>query len=184
MNYQPDMGGNPPYKPKQNPWSTPNPLNPHDYQHISKRLTPPVKTFTIEDLFPQMDRRAVGFESLFETLASISKTKATSYPPCNITKFADGKFEIDLALAGFRKEDISITVEDHTLIVSSEALENGNVAVGEIIHQGIAQRDFKQTFALAEFVEVAGAKMTDGILTIKLITNIPDEKKPKSIDIK
>jgi molecular chaperone IbpA len=162
------------------PWKHPRPYE-HPYETSkSKSVT---KAVTLEDLFPKLDRWAIGFDPVFATLKQLSNAKAASYPPYNITKFGDGKFELQLALAGFRKEDLDITVEDRVLTVSSEVVEDDNPAFGEVIHHGIAQRNFTQNFALAEYVEVESAKMEDGILTIKLITNLPEEKKPKSVDI-
>lgn len=149
-----------------------------------KRQIAPTKPVTIETLFPQLDRWSIGYTNTFDLLQQMSKTKAPSYPPYNITKFADGKFEVQMAVAGFRKEDIDINVQDRVLTVSSEVVTNEDAdTFGEVIHHGIAQRDFKSTFALAEYVEVESAEMKDGILTIKLFTNIPEEKKPKVIDI-
>lgn len=170
---------------KKNPYEGKNPLSPQDpHQHPYKYEVAKRKPLTVEDLFPKLDRWAIGFDPLFATLSEVSKAKSVSYPPYNITKFGDGKFELQLALAGFRKEDISIVVEDRQLTVSSEVVEeDDNPKFGEVIHHGIAQRNFTQNFALAEYVEVESAKMEDGILTIKLITNLPDAKKPKAIDI-
>lgn len=173
------------YKWKRNPYEGKNPPFGQDpYHPVDKYQVEKRKPLTIEDLFPKLDRWAIGFDPLFATLSQVSKAKAVSYPPYNITKFDGGKFELQLALAGFRKEEISITVEDRQLTVSSEVVEeDDNPKFGEVIHHGIAQRNFTQNFALAEYVEVESAKMEDGILTIKLITNLPEEKKPKAIDI-
>lgn len=143
-----------------------------------------LKPLTIADVLPNFDRWSIGYTSAFQELQELAKAaKSTSYPPYNITKLGDGKFMVQIAVAGFRKEDIAITLEERTLTVSSEVEEDDNPKYGEVIHHGIAQRDFKQTFALAEYVEVEGAEMKDGILTINLFTNIPDEKKPKVIEI-
>lgn len=143
------------------------------------------KPLTIDDLFPKLDRWAIGYNTTLESLQQLAKAaKAQSYPPYNITKFDGGKFMVQIAVAGFRKEDISITVQDRTLTVSSEVEDTDNPKYGEVLHHGIAQRNFTQTFALAEYVEVDSARMEDGILTIELVTNLPDEKKPKSIEIK
>lgn len=139
---------------------------------------------TIYSLFPNIDRWALGFDPVFDTLKQLAEQKNSSYPPYNITKFGEGKFMVQLALAGFRKEDIAIKVQDRVMTVSSEFVEpEAEEVYGEVIHHGIAQRNFTQTFALAEYVEVAEAKMEDGILTINLVTNLPEEKKPKVINI-
>lgn len=150
--------------------------------HKQRPSTP--KPATIETLFPQLDRWAIGYTGTFDLLEQMSKAKTPSYPPYNITKFADGKFEVQMAVAGFRKEEIDISIQDRVLTVSSEVAENDEAeSFGEVLHHGIAQRNFKSTFALAEYVEVDEAKLEDGILTIKLVTNIPDEKKPRTIEI-
>jgi molecular chaperone IbpA len=154
-------------------------------EHInSQRKVPAPKPVTIETLFPQLDRWAIGYTGTLDLLQQMSKAKTPSYPPYNITKFADGKFEVQMAVAGFRKDEIEINIQDRVLTVSSEVAENEEAETfGEVLHHGIAQRNFKSTFALAEYVEVDEAKLEDGILTIKLVTNLPDEKKPRIIDI-
>lgn len=165
---------------KKNPYAIP--AREEHFQSQRKVVAP--KPVTIESLFPQLDRWSIGYTNTLDLLQQMSKAKTPSYPPYNITKFADGKFEVQMAVAGFRKEDIDINVQDRVLTVSSEVITNEDAdTFGEVIHHGIAQRNFKSTFALAEYVEVDEAKLEDGILTIKLVTNIPDEKKPKTIQI-
>lgn len=152
--------------------------NPHE--NFNKTPTKKVPA-TLEDLFPRIDRWGIGFDTIFRTLTEFD-TKPTAYPPHNITKFNDGKWQVELALAGFRKDDIEITVKDKVMTVSSD-VQDPEETFGEVIHHGIAQRNFKTNFALGEYVEVESAEMKDGILRISLITNIPEEKKPKVIDI-
>jgi molecular chaperone IbpA len=137
---------------------------------------------TIYTLFPNLDRYAVGVQETLKVLQKLNEVKPNNYPPCNITQFGD-KYEIEIAIAGFSKQDISLSVQDQVLTVESNLPDEEDVEVGKVIHHGIAQRNFKHTFALGQYVEVDKAEMKDGILKIKLITNIPDEKKPKSIDI-
>jgi molecular chaperone IbpA len=153
-------------------------------EHFRSSQPPQVKTkpLTIEDLFPKLDRWSIGYTSTFDTLQQLAKAAKPSYPPYNITKLKEGKWQIEMALAGFRKDDIEIKVQERTLTVSSE-VEPPEETYGEVIHHGIAQRNFTTNFALAEYVEVDEAKMEDGILTIKLVTNLPEEKKPKVIEI-
>lgn len=159
------------------------PLTPRTHEHFQKEVKK-VKPLTINDLFPQLDRWAIGYSTTLNTLQDLAKAKAPSYPPYNITKFEDGKWQIEMAVAGFRKDDIELKVQDRTLTVSSEVVEpEEEETFGEVLHHGIAQRNFKTTFALAEYVEVDSAKLEDGILTIGLVTNIPDEKKPRVIEI-
>jgi molecular chaperone IbpA len=169
-----------------NPYS-PNPHDPpfpphgkEDFKFPSQKPKP----LTIADLFPRIDRWGIGVLDTLESFKSIADSKP-SYPPYNILKHKDGKWEIELALAGLRKEDIEILVKDRSLTISSEVEPNEDAETfGEVIHHGIAQRNFTLNFALADYVEVDEAIMADGILTVKLVTNIPDEKKPKVIDIK
>lgn len=173
-------------KKRINNWITPE-TDPHKrpYDKWDKYITDGQKTkpLTIATLFPNLERWAIGFDPIFETLKEISAVKTASYPPCNVSKFDGGKYEILLALAGFRREDISIFVEDRTLTVSSHT-ETEDDKSGVLIHQGIANRDFTRTFALGEYVEVVDATLADGMLRIKLETHIPKEKMPKIIEIK
>lgn len=154
----------------------------------------PPQEVSLENLFPKYGRWAIGFDPIFETLQQMSTAKTLTYPPYNLTKLKGGRFKVDLALAGWSKQDVHVSVKDSTLTISSE-LDEPNPPIygvnnppdensGEVLHHGIAKRAFKQQFALADYVEVDTATMKDGILTIMLVTNIPEEKKPKVIDIK
>lgn len=156
----------------------------HPYENFHKEVKK-VKSPTLEDLFPKLDRWGIGILDTLEHLRGIAQEKP-SYPPYNIKKYDNGVWRIDMAVAGFRKEELAISVEDRTLTVKSEPVLtelDDQLAEAEVIHQGIAQRNFSVNFALAEYVEVDKAEYADGILTIHLITNIPEEKKPKVIDI-
>lgn len=160
---------------------------PYEYPHVNpnQQVPAPSKVITIADLFPRLDRWGIGIFDTLQHLQAISEEKP-AYPPYNIKKFEDGKWRIDMAVAGFRKDELRITVEDRTLTVSSDPVRtelDDELASAEVIHQGIAQRNFNVNFALAEHIEIESAEYADGILTIKLITNIPEEKKPKVIDI-
>jgi len=162
-----------------------SPFQPYNDRGSSISNTPPKQApVTIYSLFPNIDRWALGYDTLLETLTELSGAKS-SYPPYNITKNGDD-YQIEMALAGFRKDDIDIEVKERTLTVRSD-IEDKDVPdegkYGKVIHHGIAQRSFTTNFALGEYVEVVDASMSDGILTIKLETHIPDEKKPKQIAI-
>lgn len=150
-----------------------------DYDwHTKKTETP--KVVTIQDLFPQFNRWAIGFDPLFDTFKQVSQaTKIGGYPPYNIYKKKDS-YILELAVAGFSKEDITISVQELTLTVEGELEASGD----EPIHKGIATRDFKQEFALAEYIVVKGAELKDGLLRITLEQELPEEKKPKVIEIK
>jgi molecular chaperone IbpA len=149
----------------------------HDW-HKKPTVLPP-KPVTINSLFPQFERWAIGFDPLFDTFKQISSdVKIGGYPPYNIYKDKD-TYTLELAVAGFSKDDIKITVQELTLTVEG-AVE---AVKGEYVHKGIATRDFKQEFALAEYVVVRGAELKDGMLKIVLEKELPEEKKPKTIEI-
>lgn len=104
-----------------------------------------------------------------------------SYPPFDIIKVDDDNFCINVAVAGFSKDDLSVSVEDQTLTVK------GNIEAGkedQFIHKGIATRKFTRTFSLAEYIEVKSAEVENGMLCIMLEREIPEAKKPKQIKIK
>jgi molecular chaperone IbpA len=138
------------------------------------------KPVTLDDLFPRMDRWAIGWNETLESLRKVADAKA-SYPPYNITRDGDN-WEIVIAVAGFTKKDISITLEGQGLKVKSTREEDKDLSQ-EVIHQGIAERAFELNFALAEHIVVHNARMADGLLVIELKLDLPDEKKPKTIDI-
>ena len=135
---------------------------------------------------PFLTTRVLGFESLFDRLQRFSETteRSSSYPPYNIRR-DQNKIFIDVAVAGLSKDDLSIELADGVLTVEhagpqAEVVNGSN----EVVYQGIAQRAFKQQFTLAEHVEVRGAELINGMLTIDLEKIIPDEKKPRMINIK
>ena len=102
------------------------------------------------------------------------------YPPYNLKKLNDDEYEIQLALAGYQKTELSVLVEDGKLVVKGEQ-DSADV---EYLHKGIAERNFTRTWSLADTVKVTGSELKDGILTIKLVNEIPEEKKPQEIKIK
>lgn len=146
-----------------------------DYK--SKVITPPP---TISTLFPNFDRWAIGFDPLLATLREISReTRVSTYPPYNLRKEGE-QYVLELAVAGFSKEDIDITVQELSLTVEGKLKDDPE----GYIHKGIAGREFKQNFALAEYVVVKSAELKDGLLKITLEQELPEEKRPKSIKIR
>jgi molecular chaperone IbpA len=114
---------------------------------------------------------------------STSVTNAPAYPPYNVIKFTDDEYTLQFAVAGFKKEDISITTEKNTLQIKGQMAEPQLEDEARYVHKGIAGRKFHRSFTLPEYFEVDWAGMEDGILSISLIRNIPEEKKPKQIAI-
>ncbi len=138
-----------------------------------------VTTDTLTPLY----KASVGFDQLVnEFFNDTSFVNTSGYPPYNISKDKDDIYEITLAVAGFKKADIDIELEDGTLKITgkSEVLDSSEK---EYLHKGIAERNFVRTFKLAEYVEVKSAKLVDGILRVSLFRNIPDAMKPQKIDI-
>jgi molecular chaperone IbpA len=126
----------------------------------------------------------IGFNRDFERFSRIHNHSIQStYPPYNVIQMEDeDSFCIEVAVAGFSKDDLSIAVKEQTLTVTGETKTE---ATGEkVIHKGIAARKFTREFALAEFIEVTGAEVKDGMLRISLERIVPEEKKPKTIKIK
>ena len=133
--------------------------------------------------FPQVESRLIGFDRVFDAvnrLHSIEGGQSNSFPPYNIKKLDDENYEITLALAGFKKSELSVVVEDGNLVVKGEQVKSED----EFLHKGIAERNFTRTWALADEVKVSGSKLEDGVLTISLVHEIPEEKKPVDIKIK
>ena len=122
----------------------------------------------------------IGFDKIFDSLLEVSKLNTSNFPPYNIRKVKDGKYEIELALAGFTKDDIKIELKEGTLSVSAKKEEKDSE---NLVHQGIASRSVLRKFSLSEYMEIKDADFKDGILKIKCFENIPEEKKPKVIKI-
>jgi len=138
-----------------------------------------VTTYTL-DLFN--DPFFIGFNKTLERLNSVHTAAShQSYPPYNITKEDEDTYRVDLALAGFDKKDIEVSVDNGTLIVKGEVVSE---ETGEAIHKGIAARKFTRTFALGEYMEVSGAEFKNGMLSISVERVVPEDKKPKTVKIK
>ena len=126
---------------------------------------------------------SIGFDDLFDRLFDMDLESSSSYPPYNISKVDDNNYIIEMALAGFNRDDIEIELADSELTVRSKKRENSSKDVN-LIHQGISHRSFNRKFTLSEEILVKNAEMKDGMLIIKLQKFIPENKKPKLINIK
>ena len=131
--------------------------------------------------FGQFSPFSVGFDEIFNTLQRASIPQS-NYPPYDILK-EDDKYIIRIAIAGFKKSEVDIEIDDNTLTVSVCREDNTGKQRAEFLHKGISTKEFYKSFALAEHVEVKKATMSDGILQIILEKNIPDSEKPKKIKI-
>ena len=123
----------------------------------------------------------IGFNRELGRLNTAYKTNSQSYPPYDLLKLDDDTYQISLAIAGFSREDIDVSVDNGTLIIRGEIVE---VTDAEVVHKGIAGRKFVRSFALGEYMEVTSAELKDGMLHVNVVRIVPEEKKPKKIKIK
>lgn len=137
---------------------------------------------TTLDLSP-FYRQAVGFDRLFDRIVNnIEHASTSNYPPYNIIETGENSWSVEVAVAGFGEGDINVQVKDGDLIITGE--KNSELPEGHIYrHQGISARKFMRTFSLGEHMEVRGATVKDGVLTITCVREIPEAAKPKSIAI-
>ena len=139
---------------------------------------------TLHDNFHKLTPYAVGFDRMFDNLTRYmdNNVQSTGFPPYNIHKGGDYSYTIEMALAGFSKEDIEVEVAQGVLTIKST---KENDAEDEFtLHRGISYRKFNRKFTLADDIVVNDAKLENGLLTITLEQIIPEEKKPKLIEIK
>jgi molecular chaperone IbpA len=126
-------------------------------------------------------RATVGFDRVFDLLDSVAAQASTGYPPYNIEKTGDDTYRIVMAVAGFTDAELNVTQKENELLISGNtqpsALEK------EYLYRGIAGRDFERRFQLADHVKVSGAQLINGMLTIELKREIPEEKKARAIRI-
>jgi len=138
-------------------------------------------------LFNKLRPVSVGFDSVFdhfESLFNESPSLHTNYPPYDILKTDEHSYVIELAVAGFSKKDIAVTVENGVLTVESDREGNAESSGQEIIHRGISKRYFKKSFSISDDVEIRGAELKDGLLRISMEKIIPESRKRKEISIK
>jgi len=134
--------------------------------------------------FSPYRRSTVGFDRLFDMLENSSFGQGQeNYPPFDLLKKGENDYSIQLAVAGFKPEEIDITAQQNVLIVSGRKNEETEENGSDFIYRGIANRSFERRFALADHIQVKGADMKDGLLSIELVREIPEAMKPKKINI-
>jgi len=127
-------------------------------------------------------RSSVGFDRVLDLLdQSLRYQPENSYPPYNIMRTGENSYRISLAAAGFKPDQISVTVHQNTLIVTGRESQNAD---RDLLHRGIAARAFERRFSLADFVEVKDATFEDGLLQIDLVLELPEAMKPKRIEVR
>ena len=130
-----------------------------------------------------LNRALIGFDQLFDNVERrFANQVQNNYPPYNVIKHDDNTFEIEVAVAGFNKEDITVQVDQDQLIIKGQQPQT-NTDV-QYMHRGLAARDFERTWTLADHMEVGEAELTNGILSVKLTRIVPEALKPRLIAIK
>ena len=125
----------------------------------------------------------LGFDTLFNTLQNtqVHDARGAGYPPYNVIKRDDGHFLIEIAVAGFSKEDIDLTLEKQVLTISGK--KHSGTDTREYSHRGISTRAFERSFTLSDTLKVVGADIVDGMLVVILENDIPEEDKPQTINL-
>lgn len=157
------------------PWDRPEKYP--DYGKYFEPKPTPVNPFEL--LNPFIHSWTVGFDRHFKLMEELRNATKPTYPPYNIKSLTEDKYEIEMAVAGFSKSDITVESIPNHLRVKGSKESNGD----NYLHKGLAARDFEQAFVLADYVKVTKVTLIDGILTINLERELPEEKKPKIIPI-
>ena len=134
--------------------------------------------------FSPYRRSTVGFDRLFDMLENSSFGQGQeNYPPFDLVKEGENEYRIQLAVAGFTPQEIDITAQQNVLIVSGRKADESDEKGNDFIYRGIANRSFERRFALADHIQVRGADLKDGLLSIELVREIPEAMKPRKIEI-
>lgn len=136
-----------------------------------------MRSYDLSPLF----RSTIGFDRLSRLMDASLATDSVAYPPYNIEKMGDDAYRITMAVAGFGAGDIDVTVENNDLAISGKAQSEPENA--QYLHRGIAGRAFERHFQLAEHVEVAGARLENGLLHVELVRRVPEQLKPRKVEI-
>ena len=135
------------------------------------------------DLTP-FHRSTIGFDRLFSLLDQANGLEsAPTYPPYNIERTGENAYRISVAVAGFAQPELNIELKENTLTIRGEKAAKSEEKAGETLYQGIAARAFERIFQLADFVQVKGAALENGLLHVDLVREIPEAKKPRQIAI-
>jgi molecular chaperone IbpA len=141
-------------------------------------------------IFNQLRPITIGFDNIFDHFervldGDVMNIPTVNYPPYNIVRTGENTYDIELALAGFSKDDINVEYENNVLTVKSIKREETEKEINDaILHRGISKRMFTKSFTVADDVEVNGAELKDGLLRVSLERIIPESKKPRTIEIK
>lgn len=139
-----------------------------------------MRTFDLAPFY----RSTVGFDRLFSLLDQATGDTATGYPPYNIERTGENDYRISVAVSGFSPAEISIVAKENTLTIKGEKTANENAKDGtQVLYRGIAARAFERQFQLADYVQVKGASLENGLLHVDLVREVPEAAKPRVIPI-
>lgn len=134
--------------------------------------------------FSPLYRSVVGFDRLASLLEAAAKSEAaTNWPPYNIESVGENAYRVEIAVAGFKPEELSVEVKENLLTVSGRKTANDDSDGKRYLHRGLAERSFDRRFQLADYVIVTDARLEDGLLSISLKRELPDSLKPRRIEI-
>ncbi|MEI7572157.1 MAG: Hsp20 family protein [Phenylobacterium sp.] len=131
--------------------------------------------------FSPLYRSVVGFDRLAQILETATVDQASGYPPYNIERTDEDAYRIEIAVAGFRSEELNVEVKENLLTVQGR--KTANDAERRFLHRGLAERDFERRFQLADYVVVTDARLSDGLLSVSLRRELPEALKPRRIEI-
>jgi len=143
----------------------------------SRRMTP------MRNDFAPLYRTAVGFDRLFALLDAAQTQQSEGYPPYNIERTSENDYRVEVAVAGFKPDELSVDLKEGVLTVSGRKTANDGETERRYLHRGLAERNFERRFQLADHVVVDGADLADGLLTITLRRELPEQLKARSIPI-
>lgn len=132
------------------------------------------------NLDARLRKAAIGFDRVFDIIESLAE-QTTPFPPYDLEKTGENRYRVTLALAGYGPEDVDVEVSDGTLSISGKKKAEGEER--DFLHRGIAFREFKREFRLADYVEVTGGSMVNGLLVVDLERKLPEARKPRKVDI-
>ena len=135
--------------------------------------------------FSLLWRSTIGFDRLARLVDSAARfdTASPTYPPYNIEATGDDSYRLTMAVAGFSRDELDLTVEKNSLVISGRAQKEDEAAQGRYLHRGIARRAFERRFSLADHIKVNGASLDNGLLHVDLVREVPEEAKPRQIKI-
>jgi molecular chaperone IbpA len=135
--------------------------------------------------FSPLFRSTIGFDRLARLVDSATRfdTATPAYPPYNIESTGEDAYRLTMAVAGFSRDEIDITVEKNSLVISANGQKEDDETQGRYLHRGIARRAFERRFSLADHIKVNGASLDNGLLHVDLVREVPEEAKPRQIKI-